>query len=169
MAGAAQVFSVMKRSSEAAGSSLIKEGLVDREAVNGQFRRILVSYDGSRESEKALSVALAMAGELGSHLSILAVAQPGQLANGTTLVDHTRRLYASKLGRVADLASHGGIRLETMIAVGHPAEKILERAEREHPDLIVIGRPETSGVNQPVIGSISERVAQHAPCPVLVT
>lgn len=139
--------------------------------VNGQFKRILVSYDGSRESEKALCVALAMAGELGSHLSILAVAQPGEVANGTTnpLAENTRRLYASKLGRVADLATHGGIRLETTIAVGHPAEQILERAEREHPDLIVIGRPATSGINQPVIGSMSERVAQHAPCPVLVT
>ena len=46
--------------------------------VNGQFRRILVGFDGSRGSEKAFQVGLSLADTLDSRLEILAVIQPGE-------------------------------------------------------------------------------------------
>jgi len=52
--------------------------VVTESKVNGQFRRILVGFDGSRGSEKAFQVGLSLADTLDSRLEILAVIQPGE-------------------------------------------------------------------------------------------
>lgn len=141
-------------------------------ARRGQFRRILVGYDGSQESERALEAALAIANAINSRVEVLAVAEPSEptiAAGPRALIGGARKHYDKGLRRIAESASQNGIQVETAIAVGNPAEQILKRAEQGHADLIVVGRRGTTVFEKLVMGSVSERVLRYAPCPVLVT
>lgn len=140
--------------------------------TNGHFRRILVGYDGSQEAEKALELALAVASGMGSKVTVLAVAQlpePFVAVELRAALDDAHEHFDRKLQKIAVAAGENGITVETAIVAGNPAEQIIRRAEKERSDLIVVGRRGISTIQKLVMGSVSERVMQHAPCPVMVT
>ena len=56
---------------------------------------------------------------------------------------------------------------ELRVVVGHPFERILEVAVREHMALIVLGTHGRTGLAHAIMGSVAERVVRLAPCPVL--
>jgi nucleotide-binding universal stress UspA family protein len=143
-----------------------------RNRNNVHFQNILVGYDGSKESEKALEAALAIADTLDAKVAVLAVAQPPEPAKAIklqVLADGAREHFEKSLRRISHAAEQNGIQVETRIAIGHPAEQIIRRAEQSHADLIVVGRRGNSTFEKVVMGSVSEHVLRHAPCPVLVT
>jgi nucleotide-binding universal stress UspA family protein len=59
------------------------------------------------------------------------------------------------------------VEMERLIAVGTPYRKIIETAEAEHVDLIVMATAGRTGFSHLVMGSIAERVVRTASCPVL--
>ncbi len=54
------------------------------------------------------------------------------------------------------------------IALGSPAREIVQIAETKHADLIVIPSHGHTGIRHFLLGSVAERVARLAPCPVLI-
>jgi nucleotide-binding universal stress UspA family protein len=144
---------------------------MNRSRIPGYFRRILVGYDGSSPSEKALEIGLSIASTLDSRLEVLAVVPQDEPATAEphASVDDARKGYEKVLRRIADAANGNGIEIDTDIVVGHPAEQIIHRAEQSRSDLIVVRRRGSSKFKNLVMGSVSERVMVHAPCPVLVT
>jgi nucleotide-binding universal stress UspA family protein len=56
----------------------------------------------------------------------------------------------------------------TKLVEGRPADKIVETAKLESCDLIVIGSRGLGGIKEFFLGSVSDRVADEAPCPVLI-
>jgi nucleotide-binding universal stress UspA family protein len=75
------------------------------------------------------------------------------------------RLRLESLGRAFRQA---GIACTTSVRIGIPHEEILKEAELTGPDLIVVGAKATSVLGRFLLGGTAERVARHAPCPVLV-
>jgi nucleotide-binding universal stress UspA family protein len=139
--------------------------------TSGRFRRILVGYDGSQESEKAIQVGLSFSNTLDSRLEILAVIQPGEPAASVSwhnALKHAREHYELALRQIVEAANRHGSEVETSIVVGHPADEIIKRAEQSHSDLVVVGHRGTSRFKNLDMGSVSEQVLAHAPCPVLV-
>jgi nucleotide-binding universal stress UspA family protein len=137
-----------------------------------RFRRILVGYDGSQESEKAFQVGLSIAATLDSRLEILAVIRPGEPAASVCPHDgleRSRKHYELALRRIVEAANGHAGNVETSIVVGHPAEEIIKRAEQSRSDLVIVGHRGTSQFKNLDMGSVSEHVLAHAPCPVLVT
>ena len=61
-----------------------------------------------------------------------------------------------------------GLACTTSVRIGIPYEEILTEAEAVGPDLIVVGAKATAMVGPFFLGGTAERVARHAPCPVLV-
>jgi nucleotide-binding universal stress UspA family protein len=61
----------------------------------------------------------------------------------------------------------GAKRLRTLTEDGDPARRILQRAEAEDADLIVMGSRGFSDLKSLVVGSVSHKVSHLAPCPVL--
>ena len=53
------------------------------------------------------------------------------------------------------------------MTTGDPFEKIVDAAEDEKIDLIVIATHGRTGIRRLVIGNVAEKVVRHAPCPVL--
>ncbi len=73
-----------------------------------------------------------------------------------------------KLDRLAAAATHGISRVTAHVRVGSPARAIAELALDISADLIVVGVARHSAVGRLVFGSVAEKVARRAPCPVLV-
>ena len=70
-----------------------------------------------------------------------------------------------------DLVERGrrvGVAVTFLVWEGDPGEAIVEAAEAEHADLIVVGTHGRSGVSRFLIGSVSDYVVRHAHCPVMV-
>lgn len=138
---------------------------------HGAFRSILVGYDGSTQAEKAAALALSMAEAKDSKVLLFAVARPPEPATSVevhAVLDDAREHYQEGFDRIVARAREKGISIETEVAVGHPAEQIIHRAETGKIDLVILGRRGTSLFEKWILGSVSERVLRYAHCPVMV-
>ena len=132
------------------------------------FRHILVPLDGSELAERALAPAADIAEAMSAKLTLLRVVpQFALLAADPMLYEEMNRLgeeeSLSYLRSVAD-----GLDLTVPIEVssetGQPADTIIQIAEENQVDLIVISSHGRSGLNRWVYGSVAERVLRQAPC-----
>ena len=140
--------------------------------TNGRLRRILVGYDASAESEKALKIALALGESTDSKVLVLAVARPSEPetpGKAASLLNGARERLERALTELRGRVQKNGSKIETQVAAGHPAEAIISKAREDNADLIVLGYRGTSTLDQLTLGSISEQVLSHASCPVMVT
>ncbi len=138
--------------------------------TNGRLRRILVGYDGSSESERALEQALALADCTDGKVLVLSVARPPEpeTSNAANFQNAAREQLERKLSQIQARVQENRIEIQTQVATGHPAEEILTKAREDQVDLIVLGYRGVSGVDQVTLGSISGHVVTHASCPVMV-
>ena len=72
------------------------------------------------------------------------------------------------LERMGQRVRQLGLAVDQVFASGSPAEEILRAAERHRADLIVMGSKGLTGLDRYLLGSVSRKVARHAPCSVLV-
>ena len=138
---------------------------------HSQFQKILVGFDGSEQGEKATETALALASSLDSKLLVFAVARPPEPATMVELdamLDDAREHFEASFKKIVQRAKDLEVELETDIAVGHPVEQIVHRAEQDHIDLIVLGRRGMSRFEKMLVGSTSEKVLRYTHCPVMV-
>jgi Universal stress protein family len=99
---------------------------------HSQFKKILIGFDGSPQSEKATETGLSLAQSLDSKVLLFAVARPPEPATMVELnamLDDAREHFLDKFGKIAQRAKVLEVELETDIAVGHPVEQIVHRAE----------------------------------------
>jgi nucleotide-binding universal stress UspA family protein len=135
------------------------------------FHKILVGYDGSRQAEKAAHLAFSMARAMDSTVLLFAVARPPEPATSVELeavLDDAREHYQQAFQKLLQSAGESNVSVETEVAVGHPAEQIIHKAEMIKADLVILGRRGTSLFEKWILGSVSERVLRYAHCPVMV-
>lgn len=139
------------------------------------FERILVPIDFSAHSNEATRVAADLAKRFGASLTLVHVYDPlaHALPDGFALVpplevERLLEAFRAQIGDFQRLALDvGAPRVETKLLQGAVAAQIVEFAERGEFDLIVMGTHGRTGMQHLVMGSIAERVARLAPCPVL--
>jgi nucleotide-binding universal stress UspA family protein len=118
--------------------------------------RILFATDGSPESQGAAALLADLPLETDSTITVAHVREDEELTRDPVLAAAQKAL------------SHATAAVQFLAPVGHPAEEIVEAAERAPADLVVLGSRGHSAVERFFVGSVAERVARHAPCPVLV-
>lgn len=136
-------------------------------------KRIVVTTDFSDASKKAFPYAAALAHKFDASVTLLYVA-PSRLPSDISqigIVLEEKRLVEEARTRLprfrqAELDPH--LHVETLILNGGPAHEICSTAETQQSDLIVISTHGNTGVKRFVLGSVTEKVVRHAPCPVLV-
>jgi universal stress protein A len=119
-------------------------------------RNILFATDFSSASRLAGESAAAFARHFGARLHVLHVVPP--------VTDPTPAPAAL---RATAAALEGGLAVVTAIASGRVARNIIEYAQRNAIDLIVIGTHGRTGVTHALLGSVAEAVTRRAPCRVL--
>jgi nucleotide-binding universal stress UspA family protein len=136
-------------------------------------RTILCPVDFSPASRGALRYALAIAEQTDASVTLLLVHDP-TLAEAAELKMGGAWLAARgerELNRfVSDAGAHrpSSVEVRTVVDSGKPASRILEHAERDKADLIVMGSRGNSGVRKFFFGATTERVLREAACPILV-
>lgn len=133
------------------------------------MRKILVPTDGSSYSLKAADYAAKLAHELDSSVSILYVSTYLPHVRVRELVKSEKKTGADILTRTREVFEKASVPVEVMkLEFGHPADVVCSVAEREGFDLIVMGGKGTGEVKRFLLGSVADRVAHHATCPVLI-
>jgi len=138
------------------------------------FRRILVGFDGSEGSRRALDAALALAREYRATLTTVIV-QPHLPRYGATVgeVDEERQVGDQQVRRlISEVQAHAAehdTQVQTEVRLGHPAQEIVHRAQQLDADLIVIGHSGHFAILDRFLGSTAEKISRHAPCSVLIT
>jgi nucleotide-binding universal stress UspA family protein len=133
-------------------------------------RLIGVGYIGNDESRLALGWAESLARQLGSRLRLIAVIPPltsGWLPADVSAREHRRRVW-SDLEETLSAASLGAPDLSTEREVieGDPAAVLAEQGGEL--DLLVVGSRGYGPLRRVLLGGVSGRVIQDAPCPVVV-
>jgi nucleotide-binding universal stress UspA family protein len=134
------------------------------------FQRILLATDFTDASEPATRQALSLAAALGASLVAVTVVDPRRLRVGgrPARVDQVRaEREGSMSGLVRDARSRD-LAFEFLVWVGEPGEAILEAAQSEGADRIVVGSHGRGRVGRILIGSVSDEVVRNATVPVLV-
>src|SRR4029450_1922359 len=72
------------------------------------------------------------------------------------------------LKEAATKAEEAGVEVETFARQGDPADAILDVAEEEKADLIIVGNKGMTGAKRFLLGSVPNKVWHHAPCSVLI-
>ncbi|KZE73380.1 universal stress protein [Paenibacillus elgii] len=138
------------------------------------FQKVLVAFDGSELSVKALQKAVAITQEDSAELIVIHVYQSPVLAYGSAFVtvpanlDQDYEEFARSVLKEAEEVTAGVSGVKHVLQQGQPAVTILEYAEENGVDLIIMGSRGLSGIREFVLGSVSHNVVQHSKVPVLV-
>jgi nucleotide-binding universal stress UspA family protein len=135
------------------------------------MKTIVVGYDGTEASERALERAGDIAGAFGSTVILTSVspvmtgaAHGGGSTDPTDPPDAHQSMLDAGKGKLAER----GIQAETVLGLGDPAEAIVELAEQRGADLIVVGTREPGFWERLLGHSVSGAVQRHARCDVLI-
>ena len=138
------------------------------------YKKILVPTDGSEFAKKAEKHALFLAGVSGAEIVALSVTE-NNFVNGLPLDDEVCQLNQilkessqENLKEFDELNDDNNLKITHMIREGSPAKVILEVANDEEIDLIVMGSSGKSGFDRFIMGSVADKVVNSAKCAVLV-
>ena len=144
------------------------------------IKKILVAFDGSKHAQETLDFALDLAEKCSADVTVLSVAQhattplgmigtpvPGEIIEtySKEVMDSTAKALAEAVEKAKEKTN---VKIEPKLMEGRPADTIIQVAEEEKFDLIVIGSRGLSGIKKFFLGSVSNEVVNHSKCPVLI-
>ncbi len=143
------------------------------------FKHILFASDGSDGALKAAMVAGETAKRFGADLTVVHVVSlptslvplidaPGAGMDPVALEQYAQEELGAMADRTKRILDESGAPYKTISTIGHPADSIVETAVHEQADLIVIGSRGMGTLKSLLLGSVSDRVAHLAHCPVLI-
>lgn len=134
------------------------------------YDRILLPTDGSDAGNRAVEQAVGLARETGADLHVLFVVEDIPYAPemmDDTVEEQLREIGEETLEAIRARADEAGVTVAEAIEEGAPHTAILEYADDEDVDVIVMGTHGRSGLDRYLLGSVTERVVRTADVPVL--
>ncbi len=135
------------------------------------MKKIVLGYDDSEASQRALERAAQLVKAFDSELVVTSVAPImtgiGRSAGPTDPTDPPAR-HAEELAQARAYLEAQGVSAEYQSAVGNPADTIAQLAQERGADLIVVGTREPNVLQRLLGQSVSEAVSHKAHCDVLV-
>ena len=142
------------------------------------FERIVVGTDGSDTAAEAVRQATELAKASGAKLEIVSAyepipqerlreessAVPGDVAHAVGPREDVNVVLEAAAGS----ARSDGVEVETHPREGDPADAILDVAEEQGADLVVVGNKGMTGAARFLLGSVPNKVSHHAPCGVYI-
>jgi nucleotide-binding universal stress UspA family protein len=140
-----------------------------------EIRHILAPTDFSEYSQMAVAYAFELAKVFGAKLSLLHVIEmppypvEGYVPPSTAAayVEDLERQANEEISRLLSDAHATNVEVARLVVMGTPSRKIIDAAEAEQVDLIVMATAGRTGLSRLVVGSVAERVVRTASCPVL--
>lgn len=137
------------------------------------YKTILVGDDGTPAAERAVAAAVSLAESLHAKLIVLGVVPPPSPESqaegyGLEAVPQARARLEERLSHSVEANEKSGAQVVIEIFQGKPEEVIIQRAEENSADLVVVGRRDIARVRHWLEGSTSESLVRHCPVSVLV-
>ena len=131
--------------------------------------KILFPSDFSHTGDAALELATSLARDTGATLLIAHVEEPPLAYGGGELYYGLPEPATGDLRRMLEniKPTDPTVQFEHRLVTGEPAAAIVELADDENVDMIVIGTHGRSGISRLLMGSVAEVVGRRANCPVL--
>jgi nucleotide-binding universal stress UspA family protein len=135
--------------------------------------KILLAYDGSPASGRALEEAVQLCDKLRADLVALRVvegmgSEPTGAPSDDIPADYLTTEAQALFARARERAEAAGCRVLTLLRQGPPAEEILDCAAELGAAYIVLGSTGKSGVKKFLLGSVCSAVAENADCSVIL-
>lgn len=139
------------------------------------FKRILIATDGSENAERAASYGINLAKTADAEVHALYVISTQHAVTTRTvkgwsegLEEYLMNKGRTAIGDVEKMGEEAGVKVEHAFLKGIPADKILEYAQENNIDIIVMGTHGLTGIKKFLIGSVAEKVVRHSRIPVMV-
>lgn len=142
------------------------------------IEKIVVGTDGSDTAAQAVVQAGELAEKLGAALVIVSAFDPVSNArldkeregapSDVEWSINEREDVDAMLGQVGAPLKERGIEIKVTARQGNPADAILDVAEEEHADLIIVGNKGMAGARRFLLGSVPNKISHHAPCSVMI-
>ena len=142
------------------------------------FASIVVGTDGSETADEAVKQAMELAKAVGAKVHLVSAFEPvggqrlreerQQIPEDMQWMVNPREDVSETLEEAAGRLRESGIQVETHAREGDPADAILDVAEEERADLIVVGNKGMTGAKRFLLGSVPNKVSHHAPCSVMI-
>jgi len=138
------------------------------------MKKVVVAVDGSPHADRALDLAIEMAAKfqvplVAVHVVVPPYVPPEPYATGSAGLELAIREYGEHVAKqAAEKASAATISAAWRVETGSPAEMLVETAQAEGADLIVVGSRGQGALRRVLLGSVSDRVVRISTIPVLV-
>jgi nucleotide-binding universal stress UspA family protein len=142
------------------------------------FKSIVVGTDGSETATQAVRQAIELAGAIGARVELVSAYEPVSAARlreerrdapeDLQWAINPREDVESTLDAAAEVAREAGVQVTSYSRQGDPADAILDVAEEQEADLIIVGNKGMTGAKRFLLGSVPNKVSHHAPCSVLI-
>lgn len=128
----------------------------------GKYNKLLVAMDGSEASKNALRQAFKLAFDEKKWITVAAINPPYQGDLDLIGISNIKELLKGKgeeiLEEAQKIAKEERASIKTRLETGEPYEKIIEIAEEEQCELIVMGRRGLTGFERALMGSVTAKV-----------
>ncbi len=138
------------------------------------FKKILLAIDGSDNARRAAESAIGLFKLIDGASLIITYISPNPPSQ-TRLVKadfdvHSLLIEDAKTisKNTLEMLKESGVDYELEVAIGDPATEILKIREKVNAGLIIVGSRGLGSLSGVVLGSVSQKIAHHAHCPVMI-
>ena len=132
----------------------------------------MVAWDGSVTAAQAFEKAAEVASRMEAEVHVVSVSEIPDYADTVGeyqgALEDAARFYNRKKEVLEETAKRFGIEYKREIIHGHPANALIEHVRTGEFDLLVVGRKGHSALERFLLGSVTLKLAAHAPCPLLI-
>jgi nucleotide-binding universal stress UspA family protein len=142
------------------------------------FGSLVVGTDGSQTAGEAVRQAAELAQRLDATVHVVSAYEPvpegrlreerQQIPEDLQWMVNPREDVNATLESAAQRLEESGVQVHTHAREGDPADAILDVAEEQGADLIVVGNKGMTGAKRFLLGSVPNKVSHHAPCSVMI-
>ncbi|TQD26649.1 universal stress protein [Methanolobus vulcani] len=138
------------------------------------YKNIFIATDGSKQNEKAVIHGIELAKMSGAKLYAGYVVDTAAFtsipmdAGWEMMYELLEKEANGATDTVEELAKKEGITFESVVLEGNPSHEIIEFADNNNIDLIVMGTLGKTGIDRFLLGSVAEKVTRNSKVPVLV-
>ena len=137
------------------------------------YRSIVIATDGSENTQKAISYGIKIAKLSGATVHALHVVDTSSVsqswtAGKETIYEILKKDGQKAISKVKECGEASGVEVKEVLLEGHPSSEIIDFAENNDIDLIVMGTLGKTGLDRFLMGSVAEKVVRNSKVPVLV-
>lgn len=135
------------------------------------YDKILLPTDGSKMMAEVLESAINLANKYNSELHTLYVVDTryADLVTGESGLEVFKEEAEKAVTEIEDKAKKNGIEVVKEISEGVPSSEIIDYADENKIDLIIMGTHGKTGISDYLLGSVAEKVLRHSKVPILLT